>query len=65
MNYQIYDDEEAGMFGHNYFDHELGVLENVRNLQDLENDGDMYMDDVYYGENEFLDSPYEDHEDYY
>jgi hypothetical protein len=53
------------MFGQNYFDHELGVLENVRNLHDLENDGDMYMDDVYYGDNDYLDSAYEDHDDYY
>jgi len=28
----MYGDEEEGIFGHNYFDHELGVLENVRNL---------------------------------
>ena len=32
INYEMYDDEETGIFGHNYFDHELGVLENVRNL---------------------------------
>jgi hypothetical protein len=61
----MYEDEEAGIFGHNYFDHELGVLENVRNLQDLENEGDhLYMDDVYYG-NDYLEDAYEEDDGYY
>ena len=44
---------------------EWSVLENVRNLQDLDpGDGDLYMDDVYYG-NDYLEDAYEEDDGYY
>ena len=65
INYQHFDDDEVSIFGHNYFDHELGVLENVRNMQDdIEPENEMYMDDVYYG-NDYLEDAYEEDDGYY
>ena len=67
MTYTVYHDESPAnpLFGNNqFFDQELGMLENVRNLQNLNEDPDVYMDDVYYG-NDYLEDAYEEDDGYY